>query len=222
MNFIDSLPVPLGGSRVPESMGGNSFPSWEALPEQASQQTEGYGEACDAVVSLREQVGLLKKQLSGIAVPIKEYIYSSAPTGLKAVEAYLAQIEAAAAAIDNAAKAAAAATAADSCLDDALKAEAAKVIEGVRCDAENQAADCRALCLVTTGKADAQREKQQAQPEQKGERQEFAKELYGDFNLQLGPVTRKMFAAQTKLLALVKSIKKQGANRGAQDEQSHN
>lgn len=79
MNFIDRIPVPLGGSRVPESMGGNSSTPWQELPEQQQQQqvAAAFGKACEALVSLREQIGDLKKQFSGIAVPVKEYIYST-------------------------------------------------------------------------------------------------------------------------------------------------
>ena len=81
MNSIDGQPVPLGGCRVPESMGGSSCPPWQELPEQGRQQSEGYGLACDSVLSLRDQIGLLKKQLSGIAMPMKDYIYSTSRIG---------------------------------------------------------------------------------------------------------------------------------------------
>lgn len=208
---------------MPESMGGNSCPPWQELPEQAQQQTGGYGVACDAVMSLRDQVGLLKKQLSGLATPMKEYIYVSAPASRIPIEDALAKVDSTATAISNAAKAAADAAAADTCLDSSLKAEAVKVLNAVRSDAIQQAADSRALCLVTAEKADADSEKrQQDQEPQTVARQEFAKELYGDFNLQLGPVTRKMFSAQTKLLALVKNIKKQRASSVPSEDDMNN
>lgn len=143
------------------------------------------------------------------------------------MEGALSQVDATAVTISNAAKAAAEATAADPCLSSDLKAEATKLLNSVRTDATQQAADCRALCLVTADKADEntarwqhqqQQHREEEQPQPLMDRKDFAKELYGDFNLQLGPITRKMFAAQTKLLALIKSIKKQWAANAPQEE----
>ncbi|CDJ52000.1 hypothetical protein, conserved [Eimeria brunetti] len=212
MSSVESQPVPLGGSRVPESMGGASCGPWQELAEQPLQQpSEGYGTACDLILALREQVGAMKKQLSNLAVPMKTYIYSTEAPDRTALEQALSSVDGAAAAIGAAAAAAAEAAAADAQLPAAVKAEAARVLSAVRSDITQQAADGRALCLVTADKADAQgaqnqqqQQQQQLQPGAPG----FAKELYGDFNLQLGPITRKLFSAQTKLLAVIKSIKK--------------
>lgn len=77
MSSVEKQPVPLGGSRVPESMGGSSCPPWQELPEQTQQQTEALGAAGNAVMTLRENIGSLKKQLSGLAPPMKEFIYSA-------------------------------------------------------------------------------------------------------------------------------------------------
>lgn len=141
----------------------------------------------------------------------------------KSIQSALAQMDATAAAIGAAAKAAAEAAAADSCLGPDIKDEAAKMLLAVRSEASQQVADCRALCVVTADKADADtasRQEQQHQQQQM-ERQEFVKELYGDFNLQLGPISRKMFAAQTKLLGLIKNIKKQRGLVARQDEDAN-
>ncbi|CDJ39330.1 hypothetical protein, conserved [Eimeria tenella] len=278
MNSIDRQPVPLGGSRVPESMGGPSCPPWQELAEQQQQQPcEGFGPACELVLSLREQIGAMKKQLSNLAVPMKAYIYSTAAPDRSAIESALGAVDDAAAAIGSAAAAAAEAAAADPCLPAEVKAEAAKVLNAVRCDVAQQSADSRALCLVTADKADAdaakrqqqqqqqqqqQREQQQQEQEQRAEQQQqeqqsqlqaqqpqgeqqaqqqqaeqqqqqqqqearmprpqFAKELYGDFNLLLGPITRRLFAAQTKLLALIKNIKKNKRSFSCEEEETNN
>ncbi|KAL8270284.1 hypothetical protein Esti_005778 [Eimeria stiedai] len=210
MNAIDQQPVPLGGCRVPESMGGSSNTPWQELPEQQQQQQEleeNFGQACAAAVALREKVGNLKKQLSNLASPMKTYIYSSAPGSRKEIEAALSEAEAAAAAIGAAATTAAGLVAADDCLDAKVKAEAASVLKVVGEEAAQQAADSRALCLSTADKRDAQ-----AASEEGDNNSQRAKELYGDFNLQLGPFTRKLFASQSRLLALIKAIKKQRTN----------
>ncbi|KAL8448406.1 hypothetical protein Emag_003957 [Eimeria magna] len=194
MDTIDQQPVPLGGSRVPESMGGSSSTPWQELPEQQQVQhglDESFGQACAAVVALREEVGNLKKQLSNLAPPMKNYIYSS-------------EAEEAAASIGVAAARAGELAAADDCLDAKVKAEAASVLKLVGEEAAQQAADSRALCLSTADKRDAQ-----TASEGGDNNSQRVKELYGDFNLQLGPLTRKLFAAQNKLLALIKTIKKQ-------------
>ncbi|KAL8427833.1 hypothetical protein Efla_005799 [Eimeria flavescens] len=204
MNSIEKQPVPIGGSRVPDSMGGSSATPWQELPEQLPQTAGGYGEACDAVLALREQIASLKKQLSGLAVPMKDYIYTLTPTGRAALEEALSQTEAAAAAIDAAAAAAAELAAKDSCLDTATKAEAAKLLTAVAQEATQQAAESRSLCESTAEKKD-----KAAAAKEVEKKEELNKELYGDFNLQLGPITRKIFAVQTKLLALVKNMKKQ-------------
>ncbi|XP_026190906.1 uncharacterized protein LOC34622249 [Cyclospora cayetanensis] len=212
MNSIDAQPVPLGGTRVPDSMGGSSCPPWQELAEQQPQQPGGFGQACDMVLSLREQVGVMKKQVSNLAVPMKVYIYSSVPGSRAEIESALDVVDATATAIGSAAKVAAEAAAADFCLPEDVKAEAFKVLGAVRSDTAQQAADCRALCLVTADTSDSDAAKRQQPAHQPAkERPEFAKEHYGDFNLQLGPITRKLFAAQTKLLALIKAIKKQRA-----------
>ena len=81
MNSIERQPVPLGGSRVPDSMGGTSCPPWQELAEQEPQQAQCFGEACNLVMSLREQIGTMKKQISSLAVPMKAYIYSKGTAG---------------------------------------------------------------------------------------------------------------------------------------------
>lgn len=145
---------------------------------------------------------------------------ASGPADRKAINEALSQLDSATAAVVSAAAKAAATTGADDCLSPEVKAEAAKLLQSVKLEASQQAADCRALCVVTADKADAgaasREQQQQQQPQQEQEpqqrsKQELAKELYGDFNLQLGPISRKMFAAQNKLLALIKTIKKQRA-----------
>ncbi|OEH80396.1 hypothetical protein cyc_05983 [Cyclospora cayetanensis] len=246
MNSIDAQPVPLGGTRVPDSMGGSSCPPWQELAEQQPQQPGGFGQACDMVLSLREQVGVMKKQVSNLAVPMKVYIYSSgayhspssspSPSALEylsrleclpgsraEIESALDVVDATATAIGSAAKVAAEAAAADFCLPEDVKAEAFKVLGAVRSDTAQQAADCRALCLVTADTSDSDAAKRQQPAHQPAkERPEFAKEHYGDFNLQLGPITRKLFAAQTKLLALIKAIKKQRAANVSLEEELNN
>ncbi|KAL8444979.1 hypothetical protein Emed_005948 [Eimeria media] len=191
-------------------MGGSSSTPWQELPEQQQQQQEleeAFGQACAAVVALREDVGNLKKQLSNLAPPMKTYIYGSAPGSRKEIEAALSEAEEAAAAIGAAAVRAGELAAADDGLDAKVKAEAASVLKLVGEEAKQQAADSRALCLSTADKRDAQTDS-----EESDNNSQKAKELYGDFNLQLGPLTRKLFASQNKLLALIKSIKKQKMN----------
>lgn len=209
MNAIDKQPVPLGGSRVPESMGGSSSTPWQELPEQKPPQVDGFGEACDSVLSMREQIGALKKQLSNLAVPMKEYIYSTEKADRAAIESALSQVDSAAAAIATAAASATSATAADDRLSADLKSEASKLLTAISTEVSQQAAECRTLCMTTADKSDTDADQRKQGNQQPMERPEFSKELYGDFNLQLGPSTRKMFASQSKLLALVKSIKKQ-------------
>ncbi|CDI84292.1 hypothetical protein, conserved [Eimeria praecox] len=147
-----------------------------------------------------------------------------------ALERALSSVDDAAAAIGAAAAAAAEAASVDVCIPAEVKAEATKVLGALRSDITQQSADSRALCLVTADKADAyaarsgqqQPEQQQQQDQQQQGGPGFAKELYGDFNLQLGPITRKLFAAQTKLLAVIKTIKKQRIAGGCEEEDFNN
>ncbi|KAL8435403.1 hypothetical protein ACSSS7_002535 [Eimeria intestinalis] len=213
MNKIDQQPVPLGGSRVPDSMGGSISTPWQELPEQQQQQhevDESFGPACAAMVDLREQVGNLKKQLSNLAAPMKTYIYSSGPRSREEVEAALTEAEVSAASIREAASRTSELAAEDDCLDTKVKAEVLNVLKLVGEEAVQQIVDTRALCLSTLDKKDDVRAVSDDEEKNNSkDKSQIYKDLYGDFNLQLGPYTRKLFASQNKLLALIKIIKKQ-------------
>ena len=149
------------------------------------------------------------------------------PSDRTEIEKALSSVDASAAAIGAAATAAAEAATSDACLPAEVKAEAAKVLSALRSDITQQSADSRALCLVTADKADAHAARSQQQQQEQQEQQQqgmpgFEKELYGDFNLQLGPITRKLFAAQTKLLAVIKTIKKHRIVGGCEEEDFNN
>ncbi|CDJ61646.1 hypothetical protein, conserved [Eimeria maxima] len=226
MSSVESQPVPLGGNRVPDSMGGPVCTPWQQLEEQPPQPQGGYGKACDLILLLREEIGNIKKQFSNLAIPIKAYIYNTGAPDRSAVEKDLNAIDAAAAAIGEAAGAAAAAAAEDRYLPQSVIGEATQVLKGLRVDIQKRAADGRALCLVTLDKADTHKQQQQEQQQQEQQQQQqqeegpgFNKELYGDFNLRLGPVTRSLFSWQKQLLNIIKLIKKE--RKEEEEEEEH-
>lgn len=256
MNAIDKQAVPLGGSRVPESMGGGASAQWWLLPE-ASQTTQekNFGETYDAVLALREKAGAYKKKLCALAPPMKECLFnaggclprtarvqlclspslrsfallciclptsspllkprwrfaalaslcdSDAAENAAALEAALSEAAAAAESIRAAAAFGGEKLKAEFSEESAVRKAAEAALEESIQEASALEAEVGALCTATLAKA---------KKETAGETETALspKEIYGDFNLALGVHTRKCFARQQKLLAVLKQIKASSA-----------
>lgn len=63
--------VPMGGQKVPESMGGAAAADWRALPEAALAIEENFGPEYDAVVAARRELDRCKKAISVVNKPVE-------------------------------------------------------------------------------------------------------------------------------------------------------
>jgi len=64
-------PVPMGGARVPESMGGASAADWQALPEAPLAIEEDFGPEYHAAMAAHKQLGDCKKAISVLNKPVE-------------------------------------------------------------------------------------------------------------------------------------------------------
>jgi len=68
----DTTAVPLGGAKVPASMGGPSAADWQSLPEQQSVAIEqDFGPEYDRVVAARQDLEKCKKAISVVNKPVE-------------------------------------------------------------------------------------------------------------------------------------------------------
>jgi len=67
-----TTPVPTGGQRVPESMGGAAAPDWKSLPEaQQAAIEEDFGPEYHAAMAAHTQLGQCKKAISVVNKPVE-------------------------------------------------------------------------------------------------------------------------------------------------------
>jgi len=64
-------PVPMGGSRVPEYMGGGAASDWRDLPEQPVAIEEDFGPDFHAAMAAHKQLGECKKAISVLNKPVE-------------------------------------------------------------------------------------------------------------------------------------------------------
>merc|ERR1719436_2358572 len=67
----DTTAVPLGGGKVPESMGGAAAADWRSLPEAPIAIEEDFGPEYHAAMAAHKQLGECKKSISVLNKPVE-------------------------------------------------------------------------------------------------------------------------------------------------------
>lgn len=63
--------VPLGGSRVPESMGGEGYANWRDMPEAPIAIEDYHGEDCDKWMEIHTKLNKCKKAIAVVNKPVE-------------------------------------------------------------------------------------------------------------------------------------------------------